>query len=130
MHHNEWNSNDDRAVEALHEYENVYRRHESTLESQSPLGIGINLEKEWTPEAEGAASSKASSEHLPAPEKVRTTIDSDPEASNEDIRPNTAHRVITAQDWSGPDDPENPQNWPTWKKVYHAIPCALFGFVV
>jgi len=28
-------------------------------------------------------------------------------------------RTMTAQDWSGPDDPENPHNWPFWQRVYH-----------
>lgn len=28
------------------------------------------------------------------------------------------HRTVTAQDWNGPLDPENPWNWPTWQKVY------------
>ncbi|KIW08854.1 uncharacterized protein PV09_00779 [Verruconis gallopava] len=30
----------------------------------------------------------------------------------------------------GPDDAENPQNWPMWKRVYHTIPPALFGFAI
>jgi hypothetical protein len=29
------------------------------------------------------------------------------------------HKSVTAQDWNGPDDPENPQNWPLWQRVYH-----------
>lgn len=28
-------------------------------------------------------------------------------------------RSVTAQEWNGPDDPENPQNWPLWQRVYH-----------
>ena len=28
-------------------------------------------------------------------------------------------RTVTAQDWTGPDDPENPNNWPLWQRVYH-----------
>lgn len=39
-------------------------------------------------------------------------------------------RVVTAQDWNGPDDPENPQNWSLWKKTYHIAPTGLFAFVV
>lgn len=34
-------------------------------------------------------------------------------------------RVTTAQDWTGPDDPENPFNWPLFKKVYHTT---MVGF--
>ena len=32
---------------------------------------------------------------------------------------NGLHRSVTAQDWNGPDDPENPENWPLWQRVYH-----------
>ncbi|OCK79152.1 MFS general substrate transporter [Lepidopterella palustris CBS 459.81] len=39
-------------------------------------------------------------------------------------------RVVTAQDWTGPDDPENPHNWSMWIRAYHTIPPSLFGFVV
>lgn len=39
-------------------------------------------------------------------------------------------RVVTAQDWTGPDDPENPHNWSTFKKTWHVIQPALFGFAV
>lgn len=31
--------------------------------------------------------------------------------------------------WDGPTDPGNPQNWPTWKKVFHTAVPALYGFV-
>lgn len=33
-------------------------------------------------------------------------------------------------DWDGPDDPENPHNWPMALRVYHSIIPALFGFGV
>ena len=39
-------------------------------------------------------------------------------------------RVVTAQDWNGSDDPENPLNWPTWKKAYHTASTAFLGFAV
>ena len=39
-------------------------------------------------------------------------------------------RTVTAQDWIGPDDPENPQNWPLWQRIYHTTVPALYGFVV
>ncbi|TVY83941.1 Polyamine transporter [Lachnellula suecica] len=39
-------------------------------------------------------------------------------------------RTLTAQDWTGPDDPENPRNWPFGKKVFHTIVPALLAFVV
>jgi hypothetical protein len=33
-----------------------------------------------------------------------------------------------ALDWSGPDDPENPLNWPSWKRYAHIIPPAMISF--
>jgi hypothetical protein len=33
-------------------------------------------------------------------------------------------------DWNGPDDPDNPHNWPMWLRVYHATTPGLFGFAV
>ena len=33
-------------------------------------------------------------------------------------------------DWNGPDDPDNPHNWPMWLRVYHATAPGLFGFAV
>jgi hypothetical protein len=33
-------------------------------------------------------------------------------------------------DWNGPDDPDNPHNWPLWLRLYHATTPGLFGFAV
>lgn len=33
----------------------------------------------------------------------------------------SANRVVTALDWTGLDDPENPENWSGWKKAYHIV---------
>jgi hypothetical protein len=35
---------------------------------------------------------------------------------------------ITALDWDGPDDVENPINWPTWKRYFHVVPPAIISF--
>ena len=39
-------------------------------------------------------------------------------------------KSITAQDWNGPNDPENPLNWSLSKRIYHTTVPALMGFVV
>ncbi|MCJ1351239.1 MAG: hypothetical protein MMC33_001222 [Icmadophila ericetorum] len=31
-------------------------------------------------------------------------------------------------DWDGPDDVDNPRNWPTWKKVFHSAIPAIYSF--
>lgn len=40
------------------------------------------------------------------------------------------HKVVTAQDWTSPDDPENPMNWEIWRKVYHVAIPALQCFTM
>ncbi len=50
--------------------------------------------------------------------------------SNSQGKGHTLSRTATAQDWTGPDDPENPLNWPMWQRVYHTTVPALFGFAV
>ncbi|KAF2215674.1 hypothetical protein CERZMDRAFT_94075 [Cercospora zeae-maydis SCOH1-5] len=42
----------------------------------------------------------------------------------------TVTRVVTAQDWAGPDDPDNPLNWSLLKKFCHFCPVAFIGFAV
>lgn len=40
-------------------------------------------------------------------------------------------RVIrTAADWDGPDDPENPMNWPIRRKIFHTLIPAMQCFVI
>ncbi len=75
-----------------------------------------------------------------SPERARTRrrgddettedVDFEKEAERdvEDLQHTT--RVVTAQDWTGPNDPENPQNWSLLLRAYHTVPPALFGFVV
>ena len=58
---------------------------------------------------------------------LETTVADGPEAPE---KPNTLQRTVTAQDWTGPDDPENPRNWPMWQRVYHTTVPALFCLAV
>jgi hypothetical protein len=39
-------------------------------------------------------------------------------------------RTVTAQDWTGPDDPENPHNWPMFKRVWHTAQPTVTGLAV
>lgn len=36
--------------------------------------------------------------------------------------------VMAPLDWDGPDDPDNPLNWPAWKRRIHILPPALISF--
>lgn len=31
-------------------------------------------------------------------------------------------------DWNGPNDPENPINWPKWERCWHIVPPAIISF--
>jgi hypothetical protein len=42
--------------------------------------------------------------------------------------PEKAAPPVAALDWTGPDDPENPQKWANWVRFYHIIPPALISF--
>lgn len=37
---------------------------------------------------------------------------------------------VTAQDWDGEDDPDNPYNWSILKKIYHTLTPALQSFTM
>ena len=41
-----------------------------------------------------------------------------------------ATRIVTAVDWTGPDDPGNPLGWPTWKKIYGTAAIGSLAFAV
>lgn len=107
-------------------YEEAYRTGHPTVESESPLGIGVDLEKQWT----SIKPSSSSDTSLPDFEKAKTKPDDVSGEPNPITETATARRVVTAQDWTGPDDPENPHNWPLRKRIYHTIIPGIFGFTV
>lgn len=47
-----------------------------------------------------------------------------------DIEKATPHvpKTVAALDWTGPDDPENPQKWAKLVRIYHIVPPALISF--
>lgn len=81
----------------------------TTSGSHTPINVLSTSEK---------ADGEPSSTH-----NARADIQSNPEAA-------TDGTSMTAADWNGPDDPENPQNWPLPKKLYHAGVTAMLSFVV
>jgi len=50
------------------------------------------------------------------------------ERSAEPVRPD--QKVVSAQDWTGVDDPENPLNWSFAMKAYHTLIPALQCFTM
>jgi hypothetical protein len=87
--------------------------HLKLSESNSSLAIGLRLED--------------SEEETQVPDLEKALHDPQAPVS----RTSTAvRRVVTAQDWTGPDDPENPHNWPLRKRIWHTVQPGLFGFAV
>jgi hypothetical protein len=39
-------------------------------------------------------------------------------------------KAVTALDWTGLDDPENPENWPSTKKALHILYVGLQCFIM
>ena len=89
--------------------------------SQLSLAIGLDLEKDNVDEP------------VQAQEQVQTSANltvSRYETRTSQRLGGPAGRVRTAQDWDGPDDPENPHNWSTGKRIWHTVPPALLSFSV
>ena len=70
-------------------------------------------------------SSHPSTTNLSDPEKLTLT---DPKIH--DFAPSPTITLATTNlDWSSPNDPENPMNWPIRSRIYHTTIPALMGFV-
>lgn len=87
---------------SLHEHKSV-----SNLSSQSSLTLPM---------------AQQSTDHHADLEKSVTVKDNQ-------VAP-SANRAVTALDWTGPDDPENPENWSAAWKAYHVAYVGLQCFVM
>lgn len=111
--------------------------HESTPpESFAPIVQDEEAESKYEKEINDKDTDDVS---IQEPERVHTKsdrLDMDDDIEKQSTRrdteasPNPAARVVTAQDWTSPDDPENPMNWSLRKKAYHTAVPGLFAFVV
>ena len=100
------------------------------------------MEKRNTLDEEGAfATANNSEENVVFENLHREGTFEDPTVRDQSLKPiasskssrgegSEIQRTVTAQDWMGPDDPENPMNWALWKKVYHTTIPALMGFAI
>jgi hypothetical protein len=102
----------------------------ASLASERSIAIGVDMEKEWDQNLDRKSTSGSSS--IQEPEKIPTRDDGyeDSAPQHHDPEGTPVHRTVTAQDWTGPNDPENPHNWPIWKRIWHTIPPALLAFIV
>ena len=53
-----------------------------------------------------------------------------PQPDDEATQDTTPKSEVNVTDWNGPDDPDNPHNWPMSTRIYHALAPALLGFAV
>lgn len=81
-----------------------------------------------------SASSKKSSDST----RVNSAVDLESgkygtpgQSSRPSLQHEEKHKDLRAriEDWDGPDDPENPWNWNTWKRIYHTFIPASIAFV-
>ncbi|EXJ94581.1 hypothetical protein A1O1_02977 [Capronia coronata CBS 617.96] len=78
-------------------------------------------------------SDSSSSRSMPVPiappeQEIEKTISRTTQTSRRSRR--SDRTITTAQDWVGPDDPDNPLNWPLLKKTYHTLIPALQCFTI
>jgi hypothetical protein len=88
----------------------------------------VRAEEESVLEALGVDSASASINEDTTPKDLEKALTLDTQHSKTNHAPAT--RVTTAQDWSGPDDPDNPQNWSLLKRCMHIFPIAFLSFAV
>ncbi|KAI9150755.1 major facilitator superfamily domain-containing protein [Paramyrothecium foliicola] len=81
----------------------------------------LRRQDEWFPTDESWLASQGEKGHVTASDSIR------PENLAQDTDVQDAHVIV---DWDGPDDPENPHNWPTWRKIAVALQIYLYTFAV
>lgn len=70
------------------------------------------------------------SQHFNRAESLSTDMTDTEKQDTATTPAETTPPALTATDWNGPDDPENPHNWPLWLRIYHATAPGFFGFAV
>ena len=77
-------------------------------------------------------STSSTSSTLTSPEQSGAAAMDLEKSQTQESKADTAEiqSVTTALDWTGPDDPENPENWSTRKKAYHIAYVGLQCFVM
>jgi len=93
------------------------------------MSFGTPLEKLPGQIHHGGAVDEEAQRGLEPAEEVNTK-DEGEESDSPSVESEASGIPIEKVDWDSPDDPGNPQLWPTWKKVFHTAIPALYGFVV
>jgi hypothetical protein len=72
--------------------------------TESQRDIEVQVKTEWN--LEKAVSSRSSLTNLSEPSPVKTKSEYGNDDSDEANNAHATQKVVTAQDWTGPDDPE------------------------
>jgi len=101
---------------------------QNSPETRPTEGVG-SIQNETNSMVEAVAGDSRGASSLNGDERVVHDLE------KADTQPTTQHgepatRSLTAQDWTGPDDPENPMNWSLTKRTLHMIPIAFLAFAV
>lgn len=95
--------------------------------AETPKPISENFEKL---EHSSSSSSSVIRPSTTSPRDIEAAGDMEKVVIPTSIASDTvATPTVTALDWTGPDDPENPENWPAGKKAYHIAYIGLQCFV-
>jgi len=74
---------------------------------------------------QASSLSISSEKNLPPFDKIsREPIDDSQDVEKWD----ETHTAVSTLDWDGPNDPDNPMNWPAWKRHVHVIAPAVMAF--
>ena len=91
--------------------------------------LAISYAESSTGDVQGHPSAYHSKETTKSLE-MHTNDDSAKVARFGEEKPSHGHSQSFLMNWAGPDDPENPHNWPVWQRTYHAIIPSLFCFAM
>lgn len=102
------------------------------FDRQKTMAAGSTTKSQELEKLENSSSSSSVTLPLPAEMADHKPIDDiEKVATHQTQAPGVvAKPVMTALDWTGPEDPENPENWPTGKKAYHIAYIGLQCFVM
>ncbi|KAF2846222.1 MFS multidrug transporter-like protein [Plenodomus tracheiphilus IPT5] len=85
-----------------------------------------DVEKNVVEGEDGSTASSSFNDHMQISQPQQGAQD----PTSQTMGTTTAKQEVKVMDWNGPDDPDNPHNWPMWKRTYHIIIPGLFGFAV
>lgn len=106
--------------------------HPSQLTNPSDPHPVLLTQEEKSPQTRnGSAVGEEMAGSLPtASSEASTSPGLDAAVEHSDLEKNASlKKISTAEDWSGPDDMGNAQNWPAWQKVCHTYIVSGTGLV-